>query len=46
MAEGCNDCKKNAKNFQLKIFILGSYIFVSSIYGTIEIVKHLIDLFK
>lgn len=43
----CNECKKtpfDAK--QVPIILLGFYILFSSVYGTIEIVKDIISLFK
>lgn len=44
---GCKKC--NRKNgmpaYQSWSLVLGGYIFITSIYGTIELVKKLIQLF-
>jgi hypothetical protein len=43
----CNECKKTPyNNKQLLVVLLGSYLLVSCIYGTIQIVKDLIHLVK
>lgn len=43
----CNECQKTPYNSkQLLVIMLGGYLLFSSIYGTIEIVKDLIDLVK
>ena len=44
----CQSCKSDGpvKNVQWGLFIFGTYIFGAAIYGTIEIVKNLIEYFK
>lgn len=44
---GCKKCnqKTGVPNYQKWSLILGGYIFIASIYGTIEIVKKIIQLF-
>jgi len=43
----CNECKKTPYNKnQIWVMIFGSYLLFSSIYGTIELVKSVISLFK
>lgn len=45
MVEGCNECKKKGvSKTQIGTIILGFYILFASIYGTIQLVKHLINL--
>ena len=47
MAEGCKTCKqKGPSNVQYGIIILGFYILSTAIYGTIEIIKNIIEFFK
>ena len=47
MAENCKTCKQKGPGaFQIGSIILGFYILISSIYGTVEIVKDIIELFK
>lgn len=43
----CNKCdqKSGIPNYQKWSLVLGSYLFISSIYGTIEIIKKIIQLF-
>jgi hypothetical protein len=44
---GCKSCKQTGPgSFQIGGIILGSYMLFASIYGTIEIIKHIINLFK
>lgn len=44
----CSNCKSNnqVNNVKWSVLILGFYILVTSIYGTLQIVKNLIDYFK
>lgn len=43
----CQDCKKtNMSEMKVGIIILGFYITASSIYGTIVLIRNLIELFK
>jgi hypothetical protein len=43
----CKTCKqKGPGKFQIGTIILGVYILFSSCYGTIQIVKEIINLFK
>lgn len=43
----CNECQKTPYNSkQWMVILFGSYLLFSSVYGTIEIVKDLISLFK
>ena len=43
----CKQCKqRGVSTKQLGIAILGFYVLFSSIYGTVELVKHLIQLVK
>jgi len=47
MTQGCKTCKqKGFGKSQIGAIILGSYILLSSIYGTIEFVKNIIEYFK
>ena len=47
MTQGCKTCKqKGPTKSQVGAIILGSYILLSSIYGTIEFVKNIIEYFK
>lgn len=43
----CSSCKSQSpvNNVKWGVFIFGIYIFASSIYGTVELVKKLISLF-
>jgi hypothetical protein len=44
---GCKACKKTKmKKTKVGIVILGFYLIIASIYGTIEFIKTIIDLFK
>ena len=43
----CNTCKqKGPGNFQIGTIILGLYILFSAGYGTVQIVKEIINFFK
>ncbi len=44
----CSSCKSNRPINRVKwgVLILGSYIVFSSVYGTIEIFKIIIEFFK
>lgn len=44
----CKKCNKKSgtPNYQKWSIILGGYMFATSIYGTIELVKKLIELFQ
>lgn len=42
---GCKQCNKGFSNTQKGLVVLGTYIFLSSIYGTIEIIKFIMSLF-
>jgi hypothetical protein len=42
---GCTTCKKGLNKTQTSILILGIYMLFSSIYGTVEIVKSIYNLF-
>ena len=43
----CKSCKNQniIPNYEKWAVILGAYIFIASIYGTIEIIKKIIQLF-
>ena len=41
----CETCKKGLKKMQVGVIILSFYMFFAAIYGTIGIVKYLINLF-
>jgi hypothetical protein len=43
----CKKCKQRGPGaFQIGSIILGFYIIITSIYGTIELFKNIISLFK
>jgi hypothetical protein len=43
----CKKCKKTSVSYkQIGLIMLGFYVLFASIYGTIQIFKNLIDLFK
>jgi len=43
----CKSCKeKGTGSFQIGTIILGFYILFSSCYGTVQIVKEIINFFK
>jgi hypothetical protein len=44
----CKKCEKKSgtPNYQKWSLILGGYIFVTSVYGTVELVKKIIALFQ
>ncbi len=47
MAEGCKTCKeKGPGKFQVGVIVLGFYMLSTSIYGTIVLVKNIINLFN
>jgi len=44
MAEGCKTCKqKGPSPFQIGTIILGFYLLSTSIYGTVVIIRNIID---
>ena len=43
---GCQACKKSFTSTQKGLIILSIYVLLSSIYGTIELIKNLIEIFK
>ena len=43
---GCQTCKKGLSGTQKGIIVLGFYILLSSLVGTIEIVKYVYSLFN
>lgn len=47
MEKNCNECKNpgKLKDFQFGAMFFGSYLLVSSIYGTVKIVEKIISLF-
>jgi len=45
--QGCKKCnKKNPGSYQYLAVIGGFYLLFASVYGTIELIKNLIDFFK
>ncbi len=47
MAEGCKTCKeKGPGKFQVGVIVLGFYMLSTSIYGTIVIIRNIIDFFN
>lgn len=42
----CQACKKGMSNTQIGLIIFSAYILISSIYGTIELIKNLIGMFN
>lgn len=42
---GCRQCKKGLSKTQWVMVTIGSYIFGSSIYGTVELIKLIYSLF-
>lgn len=42
---GCTTCKKGLNKTQTSLLILGIYILLTSIYGTVEFVKSIYGLF-
>lgn len=44
----CSSCKSNSgvNNVKWGVMILGAYMLGSSIYGTIELIKNIIEYFK
>jgi hypothetical protein len=43
---GCKTCKKGMSGTQKWLLVISIYIFTSSIYGTIELIKLIADWFK
>jgi hypothetical protein len=41
----CSSCKKNPAKFKAKASIVGIFILATSIYGTVEIVKNILNYF-
>jgi len=47
MAENCKTCKqKGPGKFQIATIVMGFYLLSSSIYGTIVIIRNIIDFFN
>jgi hypothetical protein len=47
MAEGCKTCKeKGPGKFQVGVIVIGFYMLSTSIYGTIVLVKNIINFFN
>ena len=47
MTEGCKKCKqKGPSPFQYGTIIIGFYILSAAVYGTIEIIKNIIEVIK
>ena len=44
--EKCKTCKKGLNNTQKGAFMIGLYIIATSIYGSIVLINHLINIFK
>jgi hypothetical protein len=42
---GCNTCKKGLSETQKWVLALSMYMFITSIYGTIVLIKNIVDLF-
>jgi hypothetical protein len=42
---GCNTCKKGLSETQKWVVALSMYMFITSIYGTIVLIKNIVDLF-
>ena len=42
----CQACKRGMNNTQIGLLVVSAYILVSSIYGTIELIKNLIGFFN
>lgn len=43
---GCQTCKKGLNNGQNAMIVLGIYILLSSLIGTVEIFRYLVSLFN
>jgi hypothetical protein len=44
---GCKSCKNNKlSNSQIWMVILSSFILITSVYGTIQLVKDILSFFK
>ena len=47
MAEGCKTCKqKGPSPFQYGTIIIGFYILSAAVYGTIEIIRNIVELIR
>jgi hypothetical protein len=42
----CKTCKKGLNNTQKGAFLIGLYIILTSLYGTVNLINHLIGVFK
>lgn len=42
----CQACKRGMSNTQIGLLVVSAYILISSIYGTIELIKNLIGFFN
>ena len=42
----CQACKTGLSNTQIGLLVVSAYILISSIYGTIELIKNLIGFFN
>jgi hypothetical protein len=42
----CQACKRGLSNTQIGLLVVSAYILISSIYGTIELIKNLIGFFN
>jgi hypothetical protein len=42
----CQACKKVFSNTQIGLIVVSVYVLISSVYGTIELIKNLIGLFN
>jgi hypothetical protein len=43
---GCRTCKQRLSGTQKSLIFLGVFMFFTSIYGTIELIRDFITLFK
>ena len=43
---GCKQCQKGLSTTQKGLVTLSIYILCTSVFGTIELIKYLIELFK
>lgn len=43
---GCKTCKQRLSNTQLFLIFVSVYILLSSIFGTVVMLKYLVDLFS
>ena len=44
--KNCKKCKETKSFKHIGVMVLGTYILFATIYGTVEIVKHLLSLIK